>query len=653
MNRWAQGPAADRRRGTFGPTNDQRPATSARPGPSQRVRRSAACPEHSRRVVGRRAKHASVAIAAGCLVLLLLVVTAAPALAQGGPPALPEYREFPVIGSRVAIWIVAELMLLFAAFVLGVPIFAVIIEAIGVFSKDPRDKVRYDRLACDFIKLLPVAFSATAILGGLMLFLLIGLYPGFTGYYSDVFWPTMIVFALLFFGEAGTFYLYYSGWDAMQNRKGLHLALGVLLNVFGTALMFIGNGWATFMMSPAGVNEAGALVASSWTALANPLWWPLNIHRLIANSAFGGFVAAAYAAYQFLNAKTDEDQAHYDWMGYVGNFVGVLFLIPLPFAGYWFGRELYEASEQMGLTLMGGIFSWLFIIQAVLVGVLFIGANYYLWLGMGRAPGGERYDKYRLWMEILIVICLAIWLTPHSLVASLEEARKLGGRAHPLLGVLGVMSAKNTVVNVVILTTFLNFLFYRRANKIVTVSWERIGKIAQMVILGLAAVVVIFYGVYGYFVTAITRIGFSVYQVSAVLGAMLLCLLIDIPLFRGARTIGKMQWGKMPARAQYTLILMAVAAVWLMGLMGYARSGARLHWHVWGVLRDTSPGAFTPTLGYATNVVSLIVVLFFALTVFIFWIAQLGERREPASHAPPLPEADPVRANPGSPVEEA
>src|SRR5688572_8851962 len=40
-----------------------------------------------------------------------------------------EYRTFPVVGSRVAIWAVAQLHLLFAAFVLAVPLFAFIIEA--------------------------------------------------------------------------------------------------------------------------------------------------------------------------------------------------------------------------------------------------------------------------------------------------------------------------------------------------------------------------------------------------------------------------------------------------------------------------------------------------------------------------------------------
>src|SRR5438477_4522601 len=83
------------------------------------------------------------------------------------------YRDFPVIGSRAAFWIAAEIHLMFAAFVLGVPIFAVVAEAIGIFGKDQR----YDRLAKEFTRLLLIAYSATAIWGAVFVFPLSTLYP--------------------------------------------------------------------------------------------------------------------------------------------------------------------------------------------------------------------------------------------------------------------------------------------------------------------------------------------------------------------------------------------------------------------------------------------------------------------------------------------
>src|SRR5205814_1648254 len=299
--------------------------------------------------------------------------------------------------------------------------------------------------------------------------------------------------------------------------------------------------------------------------------------------------------------------------------------IVLPFAGYYQGREIYAFNQTMGITMMGGFMSWLWIIQAILIGVLFLGSNYYLWLGMERIPGSERYRKYVPPMLIILTVGFMIWATPRSMVVTLDEARAMGGTHHPLLGFFGVMSAKNTVVNLMILTTFLSFILYRRANKLPTRSWVKTGMAIQWAAFAAAAAVVVFYGIYGYFVESIIRIGFSVYQVLAVLGAIVLVMAIDIPMFKGARTTGQIRWGTIAPRSQYVLILLAVTFTWLMGLMGFARSGIRQHWHVYGVLRDTSPEALTPALGYAANMITIVTIVFFALVSFIFRLGGLSE----------------------------
>jgi hypothetical protein len=141
-----------------------------------------------------------------------------------------------------------------------------------------------------------------------------------------------------------------------------------------------------------------------------------------------------------------------------------------------------------------------------------------------------------------------------------------------------------------------------------------------------SAAVVLFYGVYGYFVEAIVRIGFSVYQVAAVLVCIVGVTAIDIALGRGAESRGAIRWGQMPERSQYALFVLAVTFTWLMGLMGFARSGIRQHWHVWEVLRDTSVDAATPALGFAANVISVCVLIFLGLVAFIFWLGGLAER---------------------------
>ena len=605
-----------------------------------------------------------------------------------------EYRNFFGIDGRLVVWIISQLHLMFAAFVLAVPLFVVIIEAIGART----NQIKFDNLAREFTKLLSTAFATTAALGGLLAFALYGLYPGFMRYMTGVFHPYMFAYALCFFGEVFFLYAYYYSWDLLKTGTGkwVHIFLGVMLNLFGTALMMMANSWATFMMAPAGIDMKTGAVLDRTAAFCNFLWMPVNIHRIIANVAFGGFVVGAYAAVKFMGSKTEEDKAHYDWMGYIGNFIGLAAFIPLPFAGYYLGREIYSASPVMGNIMMGGAFSWTFIIQAILIGMLFVGGNYYLWNGMGRIKGAERYTPYIKYINIVIFFCFAVWLTPHNLPLSGEERALIGEQYHPFSKFFGVMAAKNAVVNLLILATFFSFLLYRRANKgqtmpfkshgnaaritlIITVGltvmyliWYSMGlkgqdlnetikpyinplltcikiqigaiiaalfltfanrgKLAQTLLFVVTiSISVIYFWYYGFVVmekaNMILRF-LSVTQVSIVISTLIVNTVIDVFLFKNAKEVGGIQWGKIPYRAQYALLLLCVAIVTLMGLMGFIRSGLRMNWHIYGFMQDKSAGAFTPSIAYMGWVVSLIVFLFLALVAVVFWLATLGDKKK-------------------------
>ncbi|MBI3752681.1 MAG: hypothetical protein HY266_01385, partial [Deltaproteobacteria bacterium] len=196
---------------------------------------------------------------------------------------------------------------------------------------------------------------------------------------AGIFKNVMFIYALLFFGETFCLYLYYYGWNwlsegeefnkkiqfatkaiggiiiligilfllgiaapqmrgdtrafmailyiipfgaglyIIKDRKSLHIFIGILLNIFGTLIMQMANSWAGFMMGPTGVTEKGEFLGNTWAAFDNHLATPLAIHRMLGNLAFGGLVAGAYAAVKFIGSKTDEDKAHYDWMGYISN----------------------------------------------------------------------------------------------------------------------------------------------------------------------------------------------------------------------------------------------------------------------------------------------------------------------------------------------
>jgi len=237
---------------------------------------------------------AGVALAAAWLAL-----TAGAASAQGGEP--PAYREFPIIGSRVAIWIAAEVHLMFAAFMLGVPMFALVVEVVGMRTGEKR----FDDLAREFTKLILVASSTTAAFGAVLTFLLFMLYPNYMGKLTDVFLPTMVIYPLLFFGEIFSLYLYWYSWDRLNTpgRKRWHLLIGLVLNLFGTALMFIANAWLTFAISPESggqllYDSAGNFSGTLGQAINNTTWWPINIHRVIALSwglaCFGATLGALF-----------------------------------------------------------------------------------------------------------------------------------------------------------------------------------------------------------------------------------------------------------------------------------------------------------------------------------------------------------------------
>lgn len=538
-------------------------------------------------------------------------------------------KDYPrtVFSSRSIVWILGQMHLFFAAFVLAVPLFVLVIEWIGIKTGDER----YDDMAHECMKISMTAFSLTAILGGSLAFALFILYPQFMGYMMNVFDAQVLVYAGLFFAESFFLYIYYYSWYAYRwgNKKWVHLTLGLMLNVVGTSILLLANAWVTFMMAPSGVDVAtGAVTGGIWDIMRGPLWNPINLHRFIANIAFGGAVIGAYAAYKFLSSTDLKARAHYDWMGYTANFIAILAFLPLPFAGYWLMAEIYAYSQQMGITAMGGILAWLFIVQAVLIGTILLAGNYYLWSGMSRTEGSERYTWMIKYIAFVLVTCFLIWVTPHTLILSADEMKLLGGSHHHLLGPLGIMPAKNIAVNLMLIFTFLSFQLFRRADKEVTVSWAKLGNALMVTIYVVAIANVIFAGVYyGYFTNTVYKVGSSVTQVVSTLVVIIAGVIIDSMMFKGAKTLPS-TWGKVSNRAQYALFALPVAFTWLMALMGYVRSSVRTNWHVYTVMKDNSPDNYIPAIGFAGNMMTIVTVLFLLFVLFIFWVASLSDRKQ-------------------------
>ena len=333
--------------------------------------------------------------------------------------------------------------------------------------------------------------------------MLIILYPKFTNYLMSVFSPDLPALraALLLRGVLPLHLLLRLGKVLIRWCIWLWASASTS---WARAIMMIANAWLTFMMSPRGVSSSGRVLCT-WDAVYNYTWMPINVHRIIANVAFGGSIAAAYAAFKFLQATpTRSARTTTGWATSATSSRSAP-SSRCPFAGYWLAKEIYAYSQTLGLTMMGGAFSWLFIIQAVLIGNLFLAANYYLWLGMGRVEGAQPLPEVHQ-VPAHPRSRSASWSGPRRARSSRPSprSRAMGGSSHPVLGYLGVMSAKNTAVNILILTTFMSFLLYRRTGKAPTV---RVGEGGQCGCSSrssplAAAIFVIFLGVYGYFVEA-------------------------------------------------------------------------------------------------------------------------------------------------------
>ncbi len=556
---------------------------------------------------------------------------------QGTPqgPAAPSPTEtvYPRIGSfdsRLLVWFVTQQHTYFGGFVLALPLFCALLEFLGLITKKPALSLRYDGLARDLAKVALLALSVTAVVGSLMLAMFIFLYPSFMKYMGGTFKAFMPAYAIIFVGESLLLIVYYYSWNRMAEPglKWIHAAIGILTNIFGTTLLLLANAWAAFMMSPAGVDAQGRFLGNGWHLLHSALWNPLNVHRFLADIMSGGAVVLAYACYRFFTSKTEGERAYFDWVGYIFLFVTVCALLPMPIAGYWLMRSVYAFRQSMGVTMMGGLLTWLFVVQALLIGALFLGVNYYIWQSMARIKGGERYQPYYQLLLGALTLALFIWLTPHTVMMSAGEVKAMGGAQHPVVGNYGVMSAKNGAINLMILLTTLSFLYYRRANRTMTVSWVRIGNVVIGALFAVGILNVIWLSIYGFYLPAKVRVGLSSPQAFTTLTVIFASVLINRFMLKGAILHGSVQWGKIPVRGMVGLFGLAAAFTWVMGLMGYIRSSGRLSWHVNELMADVSPWAFTPDLEFAAKMVTLNMVVFWGAVFALFWMCQRGQQPE-------------------------
>jgi len=546
------------------------------------------------------------------LALCVAGVSSVYAQAPGSPAV-----QFPYTGNRTAVWIVAQLHTLLGAFILGAPIFVVMAEWLGFRKQDPR----YDRMAKEVTKITVILFSMTALTGGLFIFVLLATYPQFTTWFVNQFYMVFaVMYPLLFIVGTIVLYAYFYTWDAWKgDKKGRHIALGVLLNFLCMATMFVVNGPTSFMNTPVqveGISAAEALAAASlWDKIANVSWMPLNLHRIDGNVAFGGFVVGLIAAYMYMGAKNSEERAYYDWMGFIGNLIAVGAMLLQPFTGLLLAYEMCDYDFSFCPYMMADQLSMFFEMQGAVIGVMFLGCNYYVWLNLRRIEGIEN-------VRMTILAPIVMVLSPVVMVAVFTE-----------YWIPEPMSLAFLVPFVLSPFIFGRFIP-------LTVSVETIMKVTFLMVVVSTAIWVIPNG----FAATEARLTEELQLPEAweILGKMptklgaifslVFVTVVNFVLYGRVIRQGTIIWGKIDGVSQFLLIFLAFTSIWAMGLMGAVRSLLRKFFHSYNLIPDFTAESFTPTLSSSAWLITGISLVFFVIisaAIFIALRSVVLKEREP------------------------
>ena len=575
---------------------------------------------------------------AGLTGLIAAALVLAGAVAAYAQLPEPQAHQFPIGGNRAAVWVVAQLHILFAAFILGAPIFIVVCEILGWKNADSR----YERLAKEVTKVTVILYSMTALTGGLFIFVLLATYPQFTAWLINHFFAVFaVIYPLLFIVETIVLYLYWYTWEALQGNKKLrHIALGVLLNVVGLATLIVINGPTTFMNTPSKFAEGGMdlrtfieTTATLWDKMNNYSWWPLNIHRTVGNVVFGGFIAGLIAAYLYLAAKTDEDRAFYDWFGFVGNMIGVGALMVLPFAGYLLAYELCDYDASICPYMMADQLSMWFEMQGAMVGLIFLGSNYYIWLSMKRIEGLEHVRMKVTTLVLMLtipVVFMLLWTRypiPDKMAfivpAAYVAAFLLAGRFLPWT------VSSRTMVKAAFLMVIIGNAIWMTPHAFSATQGLATDELSLP------------HGEYNLgFITVDWGMLALMPAKNAAAFTLVFVTIVNYIMYNRALRHGRVLWGKIDFVAQFVLVFLAFSAIWTMGLMGAIRELTRKYFHVFNLQYDFTPDSFTPTLSDSSWLITGITLTFYIIVSFaIVLTLRTGKEKAYADSAKGVPVA--------------
>jgi cytochrome bd ubiquinol oxidase subunit I len=296
-------------------------------------------------------------------------------------------------------------------------------------------------------------------------------------------------------------------------------------------------------------------------------------------------------------------------------------LLFLPFMGYLYAYELCDYDASICPYMMADQLSMFFEMQGAMVGLIFLGSNYYIWLSMKRVEGVERVRMSLL--TVLVMVALPFVMTYTWTIFPAPDPKSLA---------------------VLIPLILIPVVFGRLVP--LTVSSLTVIKVGfLMVVIGNA----IWMTPHGFVATqalATEQLELpSDWSWLALMPAknsaaftLVFVTVVNYILYNRAIRQGTIVWGKIDFTAQFVLVFLAFSMIWTMGLMGAIRSLLRKYFHTYNLVPDFTAESFTPTLSYSAWTVTGITLAFYLVVSFAIIVTlRVSDAKAVVPEGKPVP----------------
>ncbi len=288
---------------------------------------------------------------------------------------------------------------LITAFMVLAPIY----EYIGWRRNDPR----YERLAYSFIWFAMILFSPGAALGTGIPMWIMGAYPEFWSRWANLFfWPLIAQFIFFLMEVFFLFFAYYLTWNALRNRKGLHIFFGAIAAMWGLCVQFVWDAVGGYMLTPGRALPAvDEPVAWSAAAFFNPSLPYLFTHRFFGNISYVMLLVGGVFALKYMVQKDPEEKAYFGWASNLTFTVGFLAFFAMPVIGWFYAKCIQAEAPVAFHAIMGGHQGWVFTTKMVLIAFFVAVGGVYVFV---------RYRNRALhWSVTAGIVLLWVMLTIH------------------------------------------------------------------------------------------------------------------------------------------------------------------------------------------------------------------------------------------------